>query len=129
MNQWSKIGSLFVAAAVVGAHAQGRGAGNPDQADYGVVGCLSQSASDWILTNATSACADIITTPEALEGGSRQAARHAAIPSARLPPYNPTEHKVTQDRGARPVHQERERDAHQRDVLPDGGTELREVVD
>jgi hypothetical protein len=68
---------LFVAAAVGGAYAQGRRSSepNPDQlAIVEVVGCLSQTGTEWVLTKATDPVPSqtSFTTPEAVKAAAEK---------------------------------------------------------
>jgi hypothetical protein len=76
MNQSTGIAWLLVAAAVVGAHAQGRqSAPSPDRTPIvEVVGCLSQAGVDWMLANATDPAdsTTVFTTPETLKAAAEK---------------------------------------------------------
>jgi hypothetical protein len=87
---------LLLAASVIGAHAQGRGAGNPDQLPIvEVVGCLSQSASDWILANATEpvTAPTSFTTPEAMKAAAEKPLGTQQYRLLGTTPYDPNQHK------------------------------------
>jgi hypothetical protein len=76
MNQSTGIAWLLVAAAVVGAHAQGRqSAPSPDRTPIvEVVGCHSQTGVDWMLANATDPAdsTTVFTTPETLKAAAEK---------------------------------------------------------
>jgi hypothetical protein len=88
---------LFVAAAVGGAYAQGRQSGpSPDQLPIvEVVGCLSQTGTDWVLTNATEPATSqtSFTTPEALTAAAEKRLGTQQYRLLGTSPYSPSSHK------------------------------------
>jgi len=86
--------SLVVAAAC-GVYAQGRGAARPDQTPIvEVVGCLSQTGSDWILTDATEAApvTTTFTTPEALKAAAAKSLGTQKYRLLGAGPFSPEPH-------------------------------------
>jgi hypothetical protein len=97
MNQSSGMVWLLVAAAVTGAHAQGRqSAPTPERIPIvEVVGCLSQTGPDWILGTATDPAAQTtsFTTPEALKAAAEKPLGNQQYRLLGTGPYGPTIHK------------------------------------
>jgi hypothetical protein len=97
MNQSTGIAWLFVAAAVVGAHAQGRqSAASPDRTPIvEVIGCLSQSGADWNLANATDPAVSTtsFTTPEALKAAAEKPLGTQHYRLLGTSPFSPERHK------------------------------------
>ena len=97
MNQSTRIVWLLVAASVAGAHAQDRGSsGNPDQMPIvEVVGCLSQSGPDWILSDATDPAVTptSFTTPEALRAAAEKPLGNQKYRLLGTSPFSPDRHK------------------------------------
>ena len=96
MNQSSSMVWLFVAAAVTGAHAQGRQSAPPDQIPIvEVVGCLSQTGTDWFLANATDPATSTtsFTTPEALKAAAEKPLGNQQYRLLGTSPFTPERHK------------------------------------
>jgi hypothetical protein len=96
MNQPSSMVWLLVAAAVAGAHAQGRESAPPDQVPIvEVVGCLSQTGAYWILANASEPAVSTtsFTTPEALKAAAEKPLGNQQYRLLGTGPYDPTIHK------------------------------------
>jgi hypothetical protein len=97
MNQSTRIAWLLVTAAVGGAYAQGRQSEpNPDQLQIvEVVGCLSQTGADWILSNATDPAASTtsFTTPEAVKAAAEKPLGTQQYRLLGTSPYSPSSHK------------------------------------
>jgi hypothetical protein len=87
---------LVVAAAVGSVYAQGRGSATPDQTPIvEAVGCLSQTGTEWMLTDATEAATvtTTFTTPEALTAAAAKplgAQKHRLLG---VGPFAPDRHK------------------------------------
>jgi hypothetical protein len=87
---------LVMAAAAGTVHAQGRGLARPDQTPIvEAVGCLSQTGSDWILTDATEAATvtTTFTTPEALKAAAAKSLGTQRYRLLGVGPFNPEPHK------------------------------------
>jgi len=97
MNQSTGIAWLLVAAAVVGAHAQGRqSAPGPDRTPIvEVVGCLSQSGTEWTLANATDPAVSTtsFTTPEAVKAAAEKPLGTQQYRLIGASPFSPESHK------------------------------------
>jgi hypothetical protein len=98
MNQSTRIVWLFVAAAVGVTYAQGRRGGelNSDQLPIvEVVGCLSQTGTDWVLANGTDAAPaqTAFTTPEAIKAASEKPLGTQQYRLLGTSPYSPERHK------------------------------------
>lgn len=88
--------SLVVAAAAGSVQAQGRGSARPDQTPIvEAVGCLSQTGSDWILTDATEAATvtTTFTTPEALKAAAEKSLGTQRYRLLGVGPFSPEPHK------------------------------------
>ena len=100
MNQSTSIVWLLLFAAVSGAYAQGRSseprAPSSDQPPIvEVVGCLSQTGADWILTNATDPAVSTtsFTTPEALKAAAEKPLGTQQYRLLGTSPFSPDRHK------------------------------------
>jgi hypothetical protein len=88
--------SLVVAAAAGSVYAQSRGSARPDQTPIvETVGCLSQTGSDWILTDATEAATvtTTFTTPEALKAAAAKSPGTQRYRLLGVGPFSPEPHK------------------------------------
>jgi hypothetical protein len=96
MNHSTSMVCLLVAAGVTGVHAQGRQSAPPDQIPIvEVVGCLSQSGSDWILANATDPATSTtsFTTADALKAAAEKPLGNQQYRLLGTGPYDPANHK------------------------------------
>jgi hypothetical protein len=96
LKQSIKIVCLVVAASAGSVYAQGRGAARPDLTPIvEAVGCLSQSGSDWILTDATEASTvtTTYTTPEALKAAAARSLGTQRYRLLGVGPFSPEPHK------------------------------------
>jgi hypothetical protein len=97
MNRSTNIIWLLVCAAVGGVHAQGQSSkSNPDQPPVvEVAGCLAQSGSNWILTNATDPAASTtsFTTPEGVKAAADKPLGTQQIRLLGASPFSPDGHK------------------------------------
>jgi hypothetical protein len=88
--------SLVLSAAAGSAYAQGRGSARADQTPIvEAVGCLSQTGSDWILTDATEATAvtTTFTTPEAVKAAAEKPLGTQQYRLLGTGPFSPDRHK------------------------------------
>jgi hypothetical protein len=94
MNRWSSILGLVVFAAMSVATAQG-----PPPADGAplveVVGCLTQTGSNWVLANATdpAPATTTFTTPEAIKAASEKPLGTQEYRLLGTNPFSPESHK------------------------------------
>ena len=96
MHRSTHIVWLFVAAAVAGAQAQGRRGGGADQMPIvEVVGCLSQTGTDWMLANATEPASTPMsfTTPEAVKAAAEKPLGTQQYRLIGTSPFSPERHK------------------------------------
>jgi hypothetical protein len=87
---------LLIAAAVAGAHAQGRRGASPDQMPIvEVVGCLSQAGATWMLANATDPATSTTstTTPEAIKAAADKPLGTQQYQLLGTSPFSPDRHK------------------------------------
>ena len=88
--------SLVLSAAAGSVYAQGRGSARPDQTPIvEAVGCLSQTASGWILTDATEAATvtTTFTTPEAVKAAAEKPLGTQQYRLLGTSPFGPDRHK------------------------------------
>lgn len=96
MPQSTRIVWLLVAAAVAGAHAQGRRGASPDQMPIvEVVGCLSQTGTNWMLANATEPASTptSFTTPDAVKAAAEKPLGTQQYRLIGTSPFSPDRHK------------------------------------
>jgi hypothetical protein len=88
--------SLVLSAAAGSVYAQGRGSARTDQTPIvEAVGCLSQTGSDWILTDATEAATvtTTFTTPEAVKAAAEKPLGTQQYRLLGTRPFSPDPHK------------------------------------
>jgi hypothetical protein len=96
MHQSTHIVWLLVAAAVAGAHAQGRRGASPDQMPIvEVVGCLSQTGTVWMLTDATEPASTqaSFTTADAVKAAAEKPLGTQQYRLLGTSPFSPDRHK------------------------------------
>ena len=87
---------VVLAGAAGSAYAQGRGSARPDQTPIvEAVGCLSQTGSNWILTDATEAATvtTTFTTPEAVKAAAEKPLGTQQYRLLGTSPFSPDRHK------------------------------------
>jgi hypothetical protein len=87
---------VVLAAAAGSVYAQGRGSARPDQTPIvEAVGCLSQTGSNWILTDATEAATatTTFTTPEAVKAAVEKPLGTQQYRLLGTSPFSPDRHK------------------------------------
>ena len=88
--------SLVLSAAAGSVYAQGRGSARPDQTPIvEAVGCLSQTGSDWILTDAIEAApvTTTFTTPDAVKAAAAKPLGTQRYRLLGTSPFGPDSHK------------------------------------